>query len=87
MAAQLVRYRRQQNRIVRLAQEHGGRLTVTEAAADTGMIVEEADEILKRLSEGGYVEVEVTDAGMVVYRFPEILFGHEKTWSRGVDSA
>ena len=60
----------------------------SQAAASVGAIEqEEADEILKRLSEGGYVEVEVTDAGMVVYRFPEILFAHEKTWSRGVDSA
>ena len=86
-AAQLVRYRRQQNRIVRLAQERGGRLTVTEGAVGTGLTVEEAEGILQRLAEGGYVEIEVTDSGMMVYRFPEVLFAHEKPWSRGVDSA
>jgi hypothetical protein len=86
-AAQLVRYRRQQNRIVRLAREHGGRLTVTEAAADSGFTVEETAEILKKLSDGGFVEIEVTDSGLMVYRFPEVLYGHEKHWSRGIESA
>ena len=86
-AAYLVRYRRQQNRVVRLARQRGGRLTVTEAAADTGLTVEEAAEILKRLADGGFVEVEITDSGLIVYRFPEVLFAHEKHWSRGVESA
>ncbi len=86
-AAHLVRYRRQQNRVVRLARQRGGRLTVTETAADTGLTVEEASEILKRLADGGFVEVEITDSGLIVYRFPEVLFAHEKHWSRGVESA
>ena len=86
-AAHLVRYRRQQSRVVRLARQRGGRLTVTETAADTGLTVEEASEILKRLADGGFVEVEITDSGVIVYRFPEVLFAHEKNWSRGVESA
>jgi len=86
-SAQLVRYRRQQNTIVRLARERGGRLTVTEAAADTGLTMEEVDQLLKQLADSGFVELEITDSGMVVYRFPEILFAHEKPWSRGLDSA
>lgn len=86
-AAQLVRYRRQQNRVLRLASERGGRLTVTEAATETGMAAEEAEEILKKLAEGGFVEIEVTDSGLMVYRFPEIVHGHEKHWSRGLESA
>ena len=86
-AAHLVRYRRQQSRVVRLARQRGGRLTVTETAADTGLTVEEASEILKRLADGGFVEVEITDSGLIVYRFPEVLFAHEKRWSRGVESA
>ena len=86
-AAHLVRYRRQQNRVVRLAQQRGGRLTVTEAAADTGLTVEEVGDILKRMADGGFVEIEITDSGMIVYRFPEVLFAHEKQWSRGVESA
>ena len=58
-----------------------------EAAADADLTVEEAEEILKRLADGGYVEMEVTDSGLMVYRFPEILYGHEKPWSRGIESA
>ena len=86
-AAHLVRYRRQQGRVVRLARQRGGRLTVTETAADTGLTVEEAAEIFKCLADGGFVEVEITDSGLIVYRFPEVLFAHEKDWSRGVESA
>lgn len=86
-AAHLVRYRRSQNRVVRLASQRGGRLTATETAADTGLTAEEAAEILKRLADGGFVEVEITDSGLIVYRFPEVLFAHEKRWSRGVESA
>ena len=67
--------------------QRNGRLTVTETAADTGLTVEEASEILKRLADGGFVEVEITDSGLIVYRFPEVLFDHEKHWSRGVESA
>ena len=73
-AAQLVRRRRHQNRVLRLASSRGGRLTVTEAAAETGFTVEETDAVMKGLAEGGYVEIEVTEAGLMVYCFPEILF-------------
>jgi hypothetical protein len=86
-AAHLVRYRRQQNKVVRLAQQRGGRLTITEAAADSGLAVEEVEEILRSMADRGFVEMEITDSGMVVYRFPEVLFAHEKQWSRGVESA
>ena len=88
-AASLVRRRRRQNRMLKLAQARGGRLTVTEAAADTGLTVEESEAILKGLADGGYVEIEVTDAGLMVYRFPEVLYEHEKfghserIWSAG----
>ncbi|MEW6750581.1 MAG: hypothetical protein AB1505_06340 [Candidatus Latescibacterota bacterium] len=85
-AASLVRYRRRQTRLVRLARDRGGRLTVTEAAAETGLTVEESEDILKALADRGYVELQVTDSGMVVYRFPELLLAHEKHWSRGVES-
>ena len=86
-SAQLVRYRWQQNRVVRLAQQRGGRLTITEAAAEVGLAIEEVDEILKRMADSGFVEVEITDSGMIVYRFPEVLYAHEKDRSRGVESA
>ena len=86
-SARLVRYRWQQNRVVRLAQQRGGRLTVTEAAAEVGFAIEEVEEILNHMADGGFVEVEITDSGMMVYRFPEVLHAHEKDRSRGVEDA
>lgn len=86
-AAYLIRHRRQQNKIIRLAQQRGGRLMITEIAVETGLAVEEVEEILTGMAHRGYVEVEVSDSGIVVYRFPEALFAHEKHWSRGVESA
>ena len=86
-AARRVRYRRQQNSLLRLARRRGGRLTVTEAATDTGLTMEETHQILRNLADGGFVEIEVTDSGVMVYRFPEVLYGHEKEWSRGVTEA
>ena len=85
-AALLVRHRKQQNQIVRLARQKGGRLMVAETAADTGLMVQEAEEILRELADGGYAEIEVTDSGMVVYRFPEFLFSHEKHWARRLEN-
>ena len=85
-AALLVRHRKQQNQIVRLARQKGGRLMVAETAADTGLMVQEAEEILRELADGGYAEIEVTDSGMVVYRFPEFLFSHEKRWARRLEN-
>ena len=85
-SAQLVRYRSRQNSVIRLARERGGKLMVTETAADTGITMEEADRILRDLVDGGYVEMEVSDSGMVVYRFPEIVFEHEKSSSRSIDA-
>lgn len=77
-AARAVRRRRQENTILRLARQRGGRLMVIETAADTGLTAIEAEGILKGLTEGGFVEMEVTDSGLVVYRFPEVLYEHEK---------
>ena len=64
---------------LRLAAQRDGRLTVTDAAMETGFTVVESEAVLKSLAEGGYVEMEVTESGLIVYRFPEILFGSEKS--------
>ena len=86
-AVGLIKYRRQQNQLLRLAQQRQGRLTVTEAATETGMTVQDAEQIMKDLADRGYVEIELTESGMMVYRFPEVLFSHEKVWSRSLDKA
>jgi len=78
-------YVRDQNRIIRLAREKGGNLTVLEAATESRLAVEKADEILRELAVMGHAEMRVSDSGMVVYHFPEIERWDEKHWAKPVD--
>jgi hypothetical protein len=73
-AVRILKNRRVENALLRLAQQRGGRLTVIETAAETGYTAEEVALVLRRLSEQGFVEIEVTEAGVMVYRFPEIAY-------------
>ncbi|MCY3868358.1 MAG: hypothetical protein OXG87_02300 [Gemmatimonadetes bacterium] len=74
-----------QHRILRLAREKGGNLTVTEAAMDTRITVEKTEEILRELTISGHVEMRISDSGLVVYHFPEIERWDEKYRARPVD--
>ena len=87
-AAQLVRRRKMENDLLRLARRSFGRLTVIEAATETGYTAAETETVLKQLVEGGFVEIEVTEAGVMVYRFPEILYSTqaETNWSSSVET-
>jgi hypothetical protein len=81
--AERARARRDENRILRLARERGGRLTAMDAATETGLTAVEAEQILRGLAEGGFIEIEVTDAGIMIYRFPDVLFADGgATWAR-----
>lgn len=73
-AAQVARSRSDENRVLRLARQRGGRLTAFDAAVDSGLTAAEAELILRRLADGGFVEIEVSDAGVLVYRFPEVIY-------------
>ncbi|HCL30879.1 MAG TPA: hypothetical protein EYQ31_11505 [Candidatus Handelsmanbacteria bacterium] len=73
--ARQVRARIDENRILRLASQRAGRLTVMEAATETGLTAAECEEILRGLAEGGFIEIEVSDAGIMIYRFPDVLYG------------
>jgi hypothetical protein len=79
------RYARDQHRLIRLARERGGSLTVLEAAADCRMPVDKAEEILRDLAVRGHAEVRVSESGMVVYHFLEIERQDEKGRARPVD--
>jgi hypothetical protein len=74
-----------QHRILRLAREKGGNLTVTEAAMDTRITVEKTEEILRELTISGHAEMRISDSGLVVYHFPEIEHWDEKNRARPVD--
>ncbi len=74
-----------QHRILRLARDKGGSLTVTEAAMDTRITVEKTEEILRELTISGHAEMRISDSGLVVYHFPEIEHWDEKKRARPVD--
>jgi hypothetical protein len=86
--ARRVRARMDENRILRLASQRGGRLTAMEAATETGMTAVEAESILRSLAEGGFIEIEVSDAGVMIYRFPDVLYAPSSgRWSHRFESA
>jgi hypothetical protein len=62
-----------ENRIFRLAARLGGRVTISDVVIDTELSVAEAERFMDRLVDGTRVRMEVTDEGMVVYEFPELL--------------
>lgn len=74
-----------QHRILRLAREKGGSLTVTEAAMDARITVEKTEEILRELTISGHAEMRISDSGLVVYHFAEIERWDEKYRARPVD--
>ena len=74
----------QEAELLRMAGEHGGRLTVVEIVRDLAMGQAEAEGMLRSLVERGTAEVEVTDRGLLVYSFPDVKLLDEKHTSRGV---
>ncbi|RME53232.1 MAG: RDD family protein [Deltaproteobacteria bacterium] len=75
-------YARLEKRILELARKRGGRLTVVEVAMETDLILDEAKAFLERLVDRGYVEIEVSPSGMIVYRFFDLVHEGEKDQAR-----
>jgi hypothetical protein len=63
----LWRYKSREAAILRLAQRSRGRLTVAEVALGTGLTLREAEVTLSALVREGYVDVEVSPSGLLVY--------------------
>lgn len=59
--------------VLRLAADRGGRLTVTEVAADLGWTLKRAERVLQSLDDGFRVSSEVTDQGIIVFEFRELM--------------
>ena len=64
-----------QTPVLKLAAERDGRLTVTDVAATLGWSLGRAEKILHSLDDGWRVNSEVTNEGVIVYEFREILLG------------
>jgi hypothetical protein len=67
-----------QMRVLKLAGERQGRLTVTDVAASLGWPLRRAEKVLHSLDDGWRVDSEVTDDGVIVYEFRELLLGRER---------
>jgi hypothetical protein len=58
--------------VLKLASARGGRLTVTQVAAELGWTLRRAEKVLHSLDDGLRVDSEVTDEGVIVYEFREL---------------
>jgi hypothetical protein len=63
----LWRYRSREAAILRVAQRSKGRLTVAEVAMGTGLTLRQAEATLSALVREGYIDIEVSPSGMLVY--------------------
>lgn len=71
--------------VLRLAAARQGCLTVTEVAAELGWTLRRAEKVLNSMDDGLRVRSEVTDEGVIVYEFPELV--HPPRRVRGAGSA
>ena len=62
----------QEKEIILLAQQKGGRLSIPEIVAGTSLNTIEADQLMREMTTKGYVDMQVTDAGVIIYEFYEI---------------
>lgn len=67
---------------LRYAERKGGRLTVVEVASEFAIPPEEAKLLLNDLHSQDLASIEVTDAGLLVYRFGDVQLLREKHQSR-----
>ena len=58
--------------LLRAAQKHGGTLTVTQAVLATGLPFADVEKCLTELSTTGYVEIENTDDGSLLFVFGDL---------------
>lgn len=71
-AAQVTRGDRQLA-VLRLAESEDGQLTVTEVAAKLGWSIDDAAATLRSLDDGVRVTTTLTDEGIMLYDFPELI--------------
>lgn len=74
-AAQLSR---QQLPVLQLASRRSGKLTVTDVAAELGWTLARAEKVLDSLDDGMRVSSEVTDEGIIVFEFRELMHAPDR---------
>lgn len=64
--------------VFRAAAAHGGRLTVSELVVESGVPAAQAEKLLRQLTDGSRVCMEIGSDGVVWYEFPELLRGKKE---------
>ncbi|WP_455383510.1 hypothetical protein [Salinispira pacifica] len=59
--------------VFKLAYRLKGRVTVSDLVIETGLPVEEAEQLIEQMVDGSRVRMEVDERGMITYEFPEII--------------
>ena len=72
---------RLQQKVLHLATERGGNLTVTEVAADLNLSLPAAEKVLIAMDDGFRVRSEISKEGVLYYEFPEVK--HRKQLESG----
>jgi hypothetical protein len=70
--------------ILRLAIQHGGRLTAVEVATALALPAETAKATLDAMAERELADLEITDRGVIVYSFHEARHLGDKHSARGI---
>jgi hypothetical protein len=82
-----LRRQTQESEVLQLAQDHQGRLTVVEVTTRLALPAPAVEALLGGLLERGIAEIEITEAGLIVYTFPDIQKLPGKGESRDVLNA
>jgi hypothetical protein len=70
--------------ILRIAERHGGKITVVEVVRELAVTSDAAKQALDALHERELAEIEITDSGVLVYAFHDLQRLHEKPYAKGV---
>ena len=82
--AEMLRQQTIDAEILRMAMQHGGRLTAVEVATALAMSPESAKATLDRLVQREVADLEITDAGVLVYTFYDAKHVGGKHSARGL---
>lgn len=59
--------------LLKAAQAHQGELTLMQAVAETTLSIEQGRELLEELVAEGMAQMQIDEAGVIVYCFPDFL--------------
>lgn len=74
----------QEETILRLVTNRGGRITPMELARDTSFSIDQSKSVLDEYCDRGYCQLEVTDKGNLLYVFEGFLSPEEKSSSKDI---